>query len=145
MDPFTLTDPWRSFVSSAKSAETRFARIVGTVEEGPLHDRLADVDERIQQGVAACWRIAQDGYRLHKMVLQVADSKSEAVTRMRAREAETRDKLAALVKNLDEAVARSAELATGQYAALDAVADDVNTVVGDLEALRQALAELSPS
>ncbi len=41
---------------------------------------------------------------------------------MRAREEETRDKLAALTHNLDEAVARAAELATGQYTALDAVA-----------------------
>jgi hypothetical protein len=145
MDPFTLTDPWRSFVHDAKSAETRFSRIVASVEDGPLRDRLADVDERIHQGVTACWRIAQGGYRLHKMVLQVADSNSESVTRMRGREAETRDKLAALVKNLHEAVARAAELATGQFGALDAVADDVDTVVTDLEALRQALAELSPT
>ncbi len=145
IDPFTLTDPWRSFVASAKSAETRFSRIVESVEDGPLRDRLTDVDERIEQGVSACWRIAQSGYRLHKMVLEVADSGSDSVTRMRAREAETRDKLAALVKSLDEAVARAAELAIGQYGGLDAVADDVNTVVSDLEALRQALAEVSPS
>ena len=132
-------------MANAKSAETRFSRIVETVEDGPLRDRLTDVDERIQQGVSACWRIAQAGYRLHKMVLEVSDSGSESVVRMRAREAETRDKLAALVKNLDEAVARAAELAIGQYGGLDAVAEDVNAVVGDFEALRQALAELSPT
>lgn len=143
IDPFTLTDPWRSFVQDALQAERRFAGIVDSVEDGPLRDRLKDVDERLRDGVTACWRIAQAGYRLHKMVRSVADSTSESVTRMRAREADTRDKLAALTENLDEAVARAAELATGQYTALGTVADDVDDVVSDLEALRQAIAEIS--
>ena len=143
IDPFTLTDPWRSFAQDALQAERRFARIVDTVEEGPLRDRLSDVDERVRDGVTACWRIAQAGYQLHKMVRAVDDTNSASVTRMRAREADTRDKLAALTKNLDEAVARAAELATGQYAALGTVADDVDNVVSDLEALRQAIAEIT--
>jgi hypothetical protein len=145
IDPFTLTDPWRSFVQDAQQAENRFARIVETVAEGPLRERLGDISQRVHEGLLACWRIAQSGHHLHKMVLQVADTDSESVTRMRTRERETRDKLAALTHNLDEAVARAAELATGQYAGIDAIADDVETVVGDLEALRQALAEINPA
>jgi hypothetical protein len=145
IDPFTLTDPWRSFVQDAQQAETRFGRIISTVADGPLRDRLSDVHERVNDGLLACWRIAQSGHNLHKMVLHVADTDSEAVTRMRARENDTRDKLAALTRNLDEAVARAAELATGQDAGLDAVADDVDTVVTDLEALRQAIAEITPN
>ena len=144
IDPFTLTDPWRSFVQDAQQAEARFGRIAESVDDGPLRDRLRDIDARVRDGVTACWRIAQSGYRLHKMVREVSDSNSESVTRMRVREAETRDKLATLTKNLDEAVARAAELATGQYAGLDAVADDVNHVVDDLEAFRQAIAEFAP-
>jgi hypothetical protein len=132
IDAFTLTDPWRSFVQDAQRAQSRFRRVLDSVEEGPLEERLSDIEERIGVGVAACWKIAQSGHRLHKLVLEVADSKSDSVTRMRSREAETRDKLATLTKNLDEAVARAA----------DSVATDVDGVVTELEALRQALAEI---
>ncbi len=70
IDPFTLTDPWRSFVQDAQSAQTRFGRIVAGCRTGPLRDRLGLVDERVGDGVRACWRIAQSGYLLHKMVLR---------------------------------------------------------------------------
>jgi hypothetical protein len=143
IDPFTLTDPWRSYVQDAQSARTRFVRIVDSVEKGPLEERLSDIEASIGEGVSACWRIAQSGHQLHKMVLEVSRSPSESVDRMRGREADTSAKLAALVRNLNEAVARAAELATSQYRDLDAVADDVNGVVSDLEALRQGIAEIS--
>ena len=143
IDPFTLTDPWRSYVQDAQSARTRFVRIVDSVEAGPLAERLGDIEASINEGVRACWRIAQSGHQLHKMVLQVGRTPSESVDRMRARESETSTKLAELVRNLNEAVARAAELATSQYSDLDSVADDINGVVSDLEALRQAIAEIS--
>ena len=143
IDPFTLTDPWRSFVQNAVSARARFGRVVDTVAEGPLLDRLKEIENRVDDGVRACWLVAQAGYRQHKLVLEVSQSASESVSRMRAKEAETRDRLDALTKHLDEAVARAAELATGQtMAALPAAADDVDNAVSDLEALRQAVAEI---
>jgi hypothetical protein len=144
IDPFTLTDPWRSFVQDAQQAETRFQRIVATVQEGPLRDRLGDIEQRVYDGLVACWRIAQSGHQQQKVLRQVDDTTSESVTRMRARQAETQEKLAALTSNLDEAVARAAELATGQSGGIDSIADDVNNVVNDLEALRQAIAEITP-
>ena len=144
IDPFTLTDPWRSFVQDAQQAKARFGRIIETVQDGPLRDRLGDVNARVDDGVLACWRIAQSGYQLHKTLLQVADTNSDSVVRMRTREDDTQQKLARLTKNLDEAVARAAELATGQLSGLDSVVDDVESVVGDLEALRQAITELGP-
>ena len=143
IDPFTLTDPWRSFVQDAQQAEARFRRIASSIEEGPLRDRLHDTEGRVRQGVGECWRIAQSGYRLQKMVREVSDSASEPVTRMRSRVTDTSGKLAALTHSLDEAVARAAELATGQYAGLDTVAGDVEHVVADLEALRQAIEEIN--
>ena len=142
IDPFTLTDPWRSFVQDAQQARSRFERIVVGVQEGPLRDRLGDIETRINDGLQACWRISQSGHRLRKTILHVGPSTSDAVLRMRTRQDETEQKLAALIHNLDEAVARAAELATGQYDGLDALTDDVNGVVGDLEALRQAIAEI---
>lgn len=142
IDPFTLTDPWRSFVQDAQSARNRFDRIVDGVDDGPLRDRLRDIERRIDDGVLACWRIAQNGYELQQTIREVGRSESDAVVRMKAREDETEQKLALLINNLDESVARAAELSTGQLDGLDALTDDVNGVVGDLEALRQALAEI---
>lgn len=143
IDPFTLTDPWRSFVQDAQSASKRFGRIVAGVNEGPLQERLAAIGERVEEGVMASWRIAQSGHHLHKMVLEVGTaSTSESVSRMRAKDRETRDRLAELVKNLDEAVARAAEIATGQLNDLDAVASGVDSAVSDLEAMRLAIAEI---
>ena len=143
IDPFTLTDPWRSFVQDAQSASTRFARVISDVEPGPLQVRLADVNRRINEGVTAAWRIAQRGYELHKTLLEVGvDSESESVLRMRRKDAETRDQLAGLVKKLDDSVARAAEIATGQTEDLDAIASGVDNAVTELEAMRQALAEI---
>lgn len=143
IDPFTLTDPWRSFVQDAQSARNRFERVVDGVDDGPLRDRLRHIEARIDDGLRACWRIAQSGYELQQTIRDVGRSESEAVTRMKAREDETEQKLSALIHNLDESVARAAELSTGQLDGLDALTDDVDGVVGDLEALRQALAEIN--
>lgn len=142
IDAFTLTDPWRSFVQDAQQARNRFERVVDGVDAGPLRDRLRETQARIDDGLQACWRIAQSGYELQQTIRQLGRSDSDAVVRMRARQDETEQKLAALIHNLDESVARAAELSTGQLSGLDALTDDVNGVVGDLEALRQALAEI---
>lgn len=143
IDPFTLTDPWRSFVQDAQQARDRFDRIASGVEDGPLKERLGDIARRVGEGVTACWRIAESGHRLHKMVLEVGvRSESESVARMRQRETETRDKLAVLVGNLDESVARAAELATGQLSELDSVAGGVEAAVSELEAMRLAVVEI---
>lgn len=142
IDPFTLTDPWRSFVQSAQSAANRFRRIVDGVEEGPLEERLSLIEERVSEGVIACWRIAQSGHDLHKMILEVGSITSDSVARMRDRDTQTRNKLALLVTNLDESVARAAEIAAVQFTGLDAVAGEVDTAVSELESMRQALAEI---
>lgn len=58
---------------------------------------------------------------------------------------DTRSRLRALDAQLDEAVAQAVELSvsSGDTSRLSPVADDVDSVVGELEALRQALEETS--
>ncbi len=145
MDPFTLTDPWRSYVADALSAATRFRRVVDGVEEGPLEERLREIGQQIEAGVLSCWSVAKHGHQLHKTVLQVARgtaADSDSVVRMRGTERETADKLGALVRSLDEAVARAGELAIGR-AADQKLETDVDGVVDQLEALRLAVEEVS--
>jgi hypothetical protein len=144
IDPFTLVDPWRGFVQSAQSAAARFDRIMASVDAGPLRDRLGEIDTQVGQGVDVCWRIAQQGHALHRTLLEVSAGAADSapVARMRATEKTTADQLASLIKNLNEAVARAAELATSQTADLTPLAKDVTGVVDDLEALRQAILEV---
>jgi hypothetical protein len=66
IDPFAVGEPWRRFVQDALSADRRFEDTVHRTPEGPLRDRLADLRDRIQEGVRDCWRIACQGAALQK-------------------------------------------------------------------------------
>lgn len=64
IDPFTLADPWRRYVTDALQARTRFAEAVGSAREGPLRARLAEIQSRVDTGVQEVWRIARRGHDL---------------------------------------------------------------------------------
>lgn len=64
IDPFSLDDPWRSFVWQAKRAQRQFAEEVKRAKDGPLKDRLREIEERIDTGVEECWQVAQGGHAL---------------------------------------------------------------------------------
>jgi hypothetical protein len=61
IEPFTLGDPWRSYVVGAQQSKERFDRMVRDMAAGPLKDRLADLASRLDDGVAESWRIARRG------------------------------------------------------------------------------------
>ena len=61
IEPFTLGDPWRSYVVGAQQSKERFDRMVHDMAAGPLKDRLADLASRLDDGVAESWRIARRG------------------------------------------------------------------------------------
>ena len=61
IEPFTLSDPWRSYVVGAQQSKERFDRMVHDMAAGPLKDRLADLASRLDDGVAESWRIARRG------------------------------------------------------------------------------------
>jgi hypothetical protein len=63
-DPFRLGEPWRHHVSDALSAQRRFEQTVRRTASGPLRESLAHLKDRIDQGVAASWRVAQQGDQL---------------------------------------------------------------------------------
>ena len=66
IDPFSLGEPWRFYVREALQAQTRYQQAVTSASPGPLRDRLASIGTRIEEGVRACWRIAQKGQALER-------------------------------------------------------------------------------
>ncbi len=64
IDPFTVNEPWRSFVQDAMSARGRFREAVERTRTGPLRDTLDGIAGRLDVGVEEAWRIAQRGETL---------------------------------------------------------------------------------
>lgn len=61
VDPRSVREPWRRFVEDAQRAEQRFGGVVARARSGPIQERLQAISRRIGDGVAECWRIAQQG------------------------------------------------------------------------------------
>jgi hypothetical protein len=64
IDPFTLSEPWRHFVTDALQARARFHQAVESAREGPMRDRLREIEGRIDTGLDEVWRIARRGHDL---------------------------------------------------------------------------------
>jgi hypothetical protein len=64
IDPFTLQEPWRSFVQDALSARGKFREAVDRTRSGPLQETLRAISDRIDTGVDECWLVAQRGASL---------------------------------------------------------------------------------
>ena len=174
--PSSLSQPWRGFVEGAQQSRDRCARAADRLRPGPLQERLRDVSRRLDQAVAECWRVAQQGEALDGALRQLnprslqdelaqvraeragAEGQSRAsldraeeairsqlasVERLERVARDTRSRLRALDAQLDEAVAQAVELSvsSADTSRLSPVADDVESVLGELESLRQALAE----
>jgi hypothetical protein len=171
IDPFTLGEPWRFFVRDALSARRRFEEAVGRARPGPLRDRLEEIGRQLTEGVNRTWATAQQGQTLREARKRIdtnkvsqriaqlqdhADANAEgtlASLRAQLSSAERLDrvtveaesKLRLLQAQLDEAVARAAELSVkaGDVGELSGVGDDIAHVVEEMEALRLALEETS--
>lgn len=172
IDPFTLGEPWRSRVQAALGARRRYDEALQATADGPLRERLADIGERIDDGVTACWRIANQGNALRQGVRTIGigelrsklagseaaaqdDPASEprlaalraqlgSAERIEATAADADARLALLTARLDEAAARAVELSlgAGTGTGVAGLDADVDDVVDQLEALRLALDEV---
>jgi hypothetical protein len=173
IDPFAVGDPWRRSVRDALQAQARYRQAVGSLSPGPLRERLAEIGQRIDQGVQECWRIARQGHSLDKALRQLdaatagkelAEVERQAeeertehlertaealraqlrsIGRMSQVATDARNRLRLLDARLDEAVARAIELSVGASDAtqLGGLGTDVDSLVLEMEALRQALEE----
>lgn len=61
IDPFAIAEPWRTYVAEAVGAKDRFRKAVDSSRSGPLHDRLRDIQDRVDTGVREVWGIARRG------------------------------------------------------------------------------------
>jgi hypothetical protein len=175
VDPFTLAEPWRHFVTDALQARTRFNESVRAARPGPMQDRLREIESRVDDGVQEVWRIARRGHDLvdaRRRVDPDAIRRDIAATEANASQpwasgstmARTMESLKAqlatverlervigdadsrlrlLNARLDEAATRTIELSVQAHdvAELGGLGDDVDEMVDEMEALRQAIEE----
>jgi hypothetical protein len=175
IDPFTLSEPWRHYVQDAIQAHNRFKEAVHAAREGPMRDRLQEIDDRVRTGVQEVWRIARRGHDLvdarrrvdpESIRREIAATDANAsqpwatgsamqrtmeslkaqlatVERLERVIADADSRLRLLNARLDEAAARTIELSVqaSDVADLGGLGDDVDTMVEEMEALRQAIEE----
>jgi hypothetical protein len=171
IDPFTLQEPWRRFVQEALQARNRFDETIRRIESGPLQDHLAAIAERMHTGVEESWKIAQRGQTLVRARAGIdvddiarqraelaagdpSDPSSETVAASLDQQKATADRLDRVISEahshlrmldarMDEAVARALELSTQSVtqASVGTLGNDVDNLVTEMEALRQALDE----
>lgn len=172
MDAFTLSEPWRRYVSSAQRSRGRFQQTIRSAQPGPLRDRLEEIGRTLDVGLADCWAIAREGDQIDSTIArlkptetsttlqrlrdeqQASPSDARAATiesleqqmasldRLRARSTEASDRLRLVQTQLDQLVAGASEVAAG-VGDTDRLASGIADVVTELEALRLAVAETS--
>lgn len=171
VEPFTLSEPWRSYVVGAQAAKARFDRVVDDMGGGPLRERLAGLADRLDDGIDESWRIAKRGNDISDALARLDTVRTQAelaqlrlslagrppstaaaktiqsleaqlgsAERLRTTEDDARDRLRLLDARFDELVARAVEVSLGTEDS-DVLGDDVDGLVGELEALRTALEE----
>jgi len=169
VDPFALSEPWRQFVQSAQRSRKALADTLDGISPGPLRERLTGIAERLERAVEESWTIAKRGDEIDAAVnridpvrlranLQALQGQSaagnesldaatasvasqlESADRLKALSADTANRLRLSQARLDELVARAAEVSVGAKDT-DTYEHDVDELVIELEAVRQAVAE----
>lgn len=162
IDPFTLSEPWRRYVSAAQAAQRRYRDIVAATPTGPLRSNMESITRQVQRGVEECWLIAKRGdeldaalKRLDGPSLQVRlDSSIDDATRVslqaqvdsaqriRTRRDDTDRQLRLLNTRLGELLAQASEVSVGADTTSD-LGSAVDDVVMQLESLRLAVEDLN--
>ncbi|MCU0270361.1 MAG: hypothetical protein MUF83_17185 [Acidimicrobiales bacterium] len=63
-NPFSLSEPWRTFAWQARKAQRQYEQAVKQTPAGPLRARLDTIGGRIAEGVEECFRVARSGQAL---------------------------------------------------------------------------------
>jgi hypothetical protein len=170
IEPRRLAEPWRGVMSGVLDARRRYDRAVTSVRPGPLRDRLTDVGVRMDTAVDEAWRIAGAGNTLSDgrrqidtdaiqrdldaataaprtersdRTVEAIRSQLDAAQRLDRTIYDTYDQLRLLDARIDETVTRTVELSVSQTGGSDlgGLDAEVDSIVTELEALRQAVEE----
>jgi hypothetical protein len=170
MDPRRLQDPWRTIMVEILDADRRFDRAVSGIRPGPLRERVTELGSRLERAVAEAWRTAEAGAQLSNGRAQIDTNRihhelaaaqqgpqtertQQTVAAIQAQLAaadrldhtirDAYDRLRLLDARIDETVTRTVELSVTQtdVEALAGLGDEVDSIVDDMEALRQAVEE----
>jgi hypothetical protein len=170
VSPNKLTDPWKRFVREALDARRRYDEACQAASAGPLRDRLVEIGTRLDAAVQEVWRIARrgdalvgglgrmdtDGARRQLAAMQgstgneardgtvaALEAQLASADRLEAVAIDARDRLQLMDARLDEAVARAVELSlrAEDVGELRGLGNDVDSLVGEMESLRQGLDE----
>lgn len=161
IDPFTLSEPWRRHVAAAQSTQRRYREITRTTPDGPLRDRLREIDTQVGHAVEECFGIARRGDdlddalsrfdtgSLNRQLEHAADEPTRAsvqsqlasAARIRTTRNDTDSRLRLLTTRMGELVAQAAEVSVGTDTTNE-LGTGVDDVVTQLESLRLALNEL---
>jgi hypothetical protein len=171
IDPMSISDPWRGFVRDALDAQRRYRKAVSTAKPGPMRDRLIEIGERIDAGVSECWRVARRGDALvdaignldvigarkdleaakqgaeneaHHATVVALQAQVDTADRLIDVAQDAQDRTRLLNARLDEAVARTVELAirAEDVGELGGLGGQVEELVSEMESLRVALDEV---
>jgi hypothetical protein len=174
VSPRQLADPWRSLLADVQASRGRFDDALRGVRPGPLRDRLAGLGDRLDTAIDEAGRIARagntltDGRRridtttLHReladtqalpatdrtaQMARSVQSQLDAAERLDRTIADTYERLRLLDARIDETVTRTVELSVTQVGGddLGGLDAEVESIVGEMEALRQAVEETDTS
>jgi len=170
LDPFTVGEPWRQFVQGATRSGTKLHQTIDGAADGPLKTRMQSIADRLDDGLRETWEIARRGDQIDETIrrldptalrskLDTLEARSsgdptpdvdaaassvrsqlESVRRLEIESEKTADRLRLTQTRLDELVSRASEVAIGA-GDTDAYEHDVDDLVIELEALRQAVDE----
>jgi len=162
IDPFTLSEPWRRHVAAAQATQRRYREIARTTPDGPLRDRLREIDTQVDHAVAECFGIARRGDDLDdalkrfdtgalgRQLENASDEPTRAsvqsqlasAARIRTTRNDTDARLRLLTTRMGELVAQAAEVSVGTDTT-EQLGTGVEEVVTQLEALRLALNDVN--
>ncbi|MEI7886749.1 MAG: hypothetical protein WCJ04_05080 [Actinomycetes bacterium] len=170
ISPKSLIDPWQSLMVGILDARKRYRSALKAMQAGPLKDRLGELGERLESGVDEAWTIAQAGNQLSlgrkqinsdtitaelqqaqttahtgrsDQTIQALQAQLSSAQRLDLTISDTYDQLRLLDARIDEMVTRTVELSVSQATTddLGGLGAEVDSIVNDMEALRQAVEE----
>ncbi len=164
-----LRPPWATYATEAVAARREFGDAVERVDSGAVRDRMTTIADRIDRGVDAIFAVALRAQTLEDArarvdvaraatdlgtlradpsthdrpsvarTMESLEAQLDTARRLDDQINEARDNLALLDARLDEAVARGIELSVHRDADLTTLDQEIDDMVLEMEALRQAL------